>query len=605
MSDLTEFQKRANEAEQKIATLEAQLSQLQNQSIEKIKKLETENTILKQQLSGNVSVSSTNSAKVPPGHTSFSWGASNQIVINASGSGSGSGSNLTTNDISSNNTTSSSHLSAKQFLNELRANLTPCFYTHRNSLKELLGSAEVAATVIGKEVTVAGWARTIRMQGGGRFAFIELTDGSTYSGLQIVLDQDKAGFESLKSSFASTGAAISARGIIIKSPGSKQLIEMQANEVVLIGGCDPTIYPLAKKKHGTEYLRTIAHLRPRTHIIAAATRVRNALAYATHKFFQENGFLYVHTPIITASDCEGAGEMFSVTALLHGIKKPSEIPTVPNTGEIDFSKDFFAKPSFLTVSGQLDVETYCSALSKVYTFGPTFRAENSHTGRHLAEFWMIEPEIAYADLQDNMTHAEAYLRFVVHYALENCVDDLKFFNEFVEKGLIDRLKLVANSPFVKITYTQAIEDLQKSGQKFDEEPVWGIDMGTEHERFLTEQIYKMPVIVINYPKSFKAFYMRLNEDDRTVSAMDILVPKIGEIIGGSQREERLHVIERRLDELKLPKESYSWYLDLRRFGSVPHAGFGLGFERLVMFVTGIDNIRDVIPFPRYPGHAEF
>jgi len=329
------------------------------------------------------------------------------------------------------------------------------------------------------------------------------------------------------------------------------------------------------------------------------------LAFAIHKFFQEKGFYYVHTPLITSSDCEGAGEMFALTTLFNGIQGLKDVPRAPNTDLPDYSKDFFAKPAYLTVSGQLEGEIYACALSQVYTFGPTFRAENSHTTRHLAEFWMIEPEVAFADLHDNMDLAESFLKYTVQYLLDNCPDEMEFFNKIYEKGIIERLKNVVSSPFQRLTYTEAVKILIDSKQKFEIPVVWGMDLKSEHERFLCEQIYKKPVILTDYPKEVKSFYMRLNEDGKTVAAMDVLVPKIGEIIGGSQREERLELLEQRLEEVKLKKENYSWYLDLRRYGSVPHAGFGLGFERLVLFTTGIENIRDVIPFPRYPGHAEF
>jgi len=402
-----------------------------------------------------------------------------------------------------------------------------------------------------------------------------------------------------------TGTSLLSTGIVVKSPGSKQLVELQANHVEVLGQCDAGKYPLAKTKLELEYLRSVAHLRPRTNTIAAVARVRNSLAFAIHKFFQERSFYYVHTPLITASDCEGAGEMFSVTSLLNGIKSLKDVPRIPNTDLLDYSKDFFAKPAFLTVSGQLEGEIFACAMSQVYTFGPTFRAENSHTTRHLAEFWMIEPEVAFADLHDNMDLAEDFLKYTVQFLLDHCPDEMEFFNKIYEKGIIERLKNVISSPFQRITYTEAVKILIESKQKFEIPVVWGMDLKSEHERFLCEQIYKKPTILTNYPKEVKSFYMRLDEDGKTVSAMDVLVPKIGEIIGGSQREERLEVLEKRIEELSLNKENYSWYLDLRRFGSVPHAGFGLGFERLVLFTTGIENIRDVIPFPRFPGHAEF
>jgi len=462
---------------------------------------------------------------------------------------------------------------------------------------------------VGKKVTVGGWARTIRKQGGGRFTFVELNDGSCFSNLQIIVDADKPGFEEVSGPLAGTGAAISAIGTIVKSTGTSQLIEMQADSVELLGQCVPADYPLAKTKIKLETLRSLAHLRPRTNTFGAMARVRNACAFATHRFFQESGYVYVHTPLITASDCEGAGEMFQITTLLkNGTSSIPDIPTLKDGKTIDYTQDFFGKPSFLTVSGQLNGEMYATALAKIYTFGPTFRAENSHTSRHIAEFWMIEPEIAFADLNDNMDVAEAYLKYVVQFVLENNMEDMKFFDKHVEPGVIDRLKHVLSTPFKRLTYTEAVELLVaavKKGKKFENKVEWGVDLQSEHERYVTEEIFKQPVILTNYPKEIKAFYMRLNEDGKTVRAMDVLVPKIGEIIGGSQREERYDVLIERIEQLKLDKEAYKYYLDLRRFGSVVHSGFGLGFERLVMFVTGLENIRDAIPFPRWPGHAEF
>jgi asparaginyl-tRNA synthetase len=474
-------------------------------------------------------------------------------------------------------------------------------YSDRVEVKYLV--KESAKSFIGKEITVCGWVRTLREQGGGRFVFIELNDGSTIKNFQIIIDETKPGFAAV-SKGVGAGTSLLIKGLVVESPAKGQLIEMQGNEVDILGACDSGKYPLAKTKLQLEFLRTIAHLRPRTNTIGAVTRVRNQLAFAIHKYYVEKGFYYINTPLITASDCEGAGEMFGVTTLLNGISSVKDIPTTPE-GKPDHSKDFFGRPSFLTVSGQLNGEIYACAMSKIYTFGPTFRAENSHTTRHLAEFWMIEPEMAFYDLQDNMDLAEDFIKSVIKHVLETCPDDMDFFNKYVEKGLLDRLKNVLESPFQRITYTEAVDLLIKTGQKFVAPLAWGLDLQSEHERYLTEVIYKKPVIVTDYPKEFKSFYMRLNDDGKTVAAMDILVPKIGEIIGGSQREERLDVLERRLEEVKLPKENYSWYLDLRRFGSVTHSGFGLGFERLVQFTTGIENIRDVIPFPRYPGHADF
>lgn len=482
--------------------------------------------------------------------------------------------------------------------------------SHRLTVAELiLAPKDVQLGFVGKKVAVAGWARTIRKQGGGRFTFIELNDGSTFGNIQVVVDQDRPGFDAINGPNAGTGAAIAATGVVVKSVGTEQLIELNADSVELLGPCVPADYPLAKKKMKIETLRSIAHLRPRTNTFGAMARVRNSCAFATHKFFQELGFFYCNTPLITASDCEGAGEMFQVTTLLkNGQAKLTDVPTLSDKKTVDYTQDFFGKPSFLTVSGQLNGEMYATALGKIYTFGPTFRAENSHTSRHIAEFWMIEPEIAFADLNDNMDYAEAYLKYVIQYVLENNAADMKFFDQWVEKGVIERLKHVLETPFKRLTYTEAVDlllEAVKKGKKFDTKVEWGIDLQSEHERYVTEEIFKQPVILINYPKDIKAFYMKLNEDGKTVRAMDVLVPKIGEIIGGSQREERLEVLEQRIEELKLDKEAYKYYLDLRRYGSVVHSGFGLGFERLVMFVTGLENIRDAIPFPRYPGHAEF
>jgi len=461
-----------------------------------------------------------------------------------------------------------------------------------------------AESFIDKTITVAGWVKTLRLQGGGRFAFIEVNDGSAFGNFQVIVGQDCEGFAAIEKGVG-TGTSVLAKGVVVKSPGSKQLVELQANCVEVIGPCDSGKYPLAKGKLELEFLRSVAHLRPRTNTIGAVARVRNALAFATHKFFNERGFLYVHTPLVTGSDCEGAGEMFGVTTLLNGIKSMKDIPKIAETDKPDYSKDFFGRPTYLTVSGQLNGEIYACALSKIYTFGPTFRAENSHTTRHLAEFWMIEPEIAFADLKDNMDFAEDYLKYTIQYLLDNCADDMAFFNQWVEKGLLDRLKNVLAAPFQRITYTEAVDLLIASKHPFNTPVKWGLDLQSEHERYITEQIFKKPTIITDYPKEFKSFYMRMNEDGKTVAAMDVLVPKIGEIIGGSQREERLDHLEKRILDSGLALENYSWYLDLRRYGSVPHSGFGLGFERLVLFATGIENIRDAIPFPRYPGHADF
>lgn len=405
-----------------------------------------------------------------------------------------------------------------------------------------------------------------------------------------------------------TGASVIVEGVVASSQGGKQKVELKVSKIVVIGESDPTSFPIQKKRASREFLRTVAHLRPRTNTFGAVARVRNALAFATHKFFQDNGFVWVSSPIITASDCEGAGEQFYVTTLLSNTAEGGcLVNNIPSKdGRVDWSQDFFCKPAFLTVSGQLNGETYASALSDIYTFGPTFRAENSNTSRHLAEFWMIEPELAFADLNDDMACASAYLQYVVKYILENCKEDMDFFNTWVEKGIIDRLSDVAEKNFVQMSYSDAIELLIRSNKKFEFPVKWGLDLQSEHERYITEVAFSgRPVIIRDYPKEIKAFYMRQNDDGKTVAAMDLLVPRVGELIGGSQREERLDHLEARLDESNLNKDSYWWYLDLRRYGSVPHAGFGLGFERLVQFATGIDNIRDAIPFPRVPGSAEF
>merc|ERR1712232_593643 len=408
-----------------------------------------------------------------------------------------------------------------------------------------------------------------------------------------------------------TGASLKCTGVIVESQGKDQAVELrvdgQDHEVVLFGGVDSKSYPMSKKFHSTEFLRTIAHLRPRSNLIGSVARVRAALCQATHEFFRIRGFQYVHTPIITAADCEGAGEMFQVTTMLQDAEKNGNKLPIDDKGQIDYSKDFFGKRTCMTVSGQLSVEAFCCCLSSVYTFGPCFRAENSHTSRHLAEFWMIEPELAFADLRDDMDCAEDYLKHCVRFLLEHNHEDLEFFEKQVEPGLLKRLDNLIKEPFARVTYTEAIEILKKesSKAKFEVPVEWGIDLGSEHERYLTEKVKKRPTIVYNYPKDIKAFYMRLNDDEKTVAAMDLLVPQIGEVIGGSQREERLDVLDRRLEEMGLDPKDYWWYRDLRKYGSVPHSGFGLGFERLIMLCTGITNIRDVIPFPRYPGHADF
>jgi asparaginyl-tRNA synthetase len=466
----------------------------------------------------------------------------------------------------------------------------------RIRIKDLKHPRVGVPSLVGQEITIKGWVRTVRNQ--KTFNFVEINDGSTLSNFQIIVAADVPGFASLIPQLT-TGASISAQGIVVESPGKEQALEMQASAITLIGKCDPETYPLQKKRHTFEFLRTIAHLRPRTNTFGAITRVRNALAFATHEFFQSRGFLYVHTPIITGSDCEGAGKMFQVTTL--DIANPPKIPQ----GKVDYTQDFFAKPTYLTVSGQLNGEIFACALSDVYTFGPTFRAENSNTSRHLAEFWMIEPEMAFADLNDNMDCAEAYLKHVLKYVLENCQEDMQFFDKYISQGLIERLQHVVNTPFERATYTYAIRILEKSDKKFEFPVKWGLDLQSEHERYLAEEFFAKPVIITDYPKEIKAFYMRTNDDHKTVAAMDVLVPKIGEIIGGSQREERLSQLEAKMKEAHLSSEEYWWYLELRKYGTVPHAGFGAGFERLIQFTTGMENIRDVIPFPRYPGRADF
>jgi asparaginyl-tRNA synthetase len=449
---------------------------------------------------------------------------------------------------------------------------------------------------LGQDVTVNGWVRSVRDQ--KSFSFIDLNDGSTLSGLQVLLKADRPGYSELLPKLQ-IGASLSVKGKLVQSPGEKQAIEVDADEIKVIGLSDAESYPLQKKRHSFEYLRTIAHLRPRTNTIGAVARMSSSLAFATHHFFQSRGFLNIHTPIITASDCEGAGELFRVTTL--DVEKP------PRTkeGEVDFSKDFFEKPAFLTVSGQLNAEIYAMACSDVYTFGPTFRAENSNTTRHLAEFWMIEPEMAFATLEDDMELAESYLRHVIQYVLEHNEEDIDFFDKLISPGLKERLLGVVHSSFERVTYSDAIILLENVDRKWEFPVKWGIDLQTEHERYLTEEHFKKPVILINYPKEIKAFYMRLNEDGKTVAAMDVLVPGIGEIIGGSQREERMEVLEEKILKAGLHKEDYWWYLELRKWGSCPHAGFGCGFERLVRFTTGMENIRDCIPFPRTPGNALF
>ena len=447
----------------------------------------------------------------------------------------------------------------------------------------------------GQTVSVGGWVRTIRDLKG--FGFIELNDGSCFKNLQVVLDA--AALPNYKEiAGQNVGAALIVTGTVVLTPEAKQPLEVKARSVEVEGKSAPD-YPLQKKRHSVEFLRSIQHLRPRTNLFSATFRVRSVAAYAVHEFFQNRGFVYVQTPIITGSDCEGAGEMFQVTTL------DLENPPRTQDGQVDYSQDFFGKATNLTVSGQLEGECMAMAFGKIYTFGPTFRAEKSYTGRHAAEFWMIEPEIAFADLEDNMVLAEDMIKYVLRYVMEQCPRELEFFNNFVDKGLLERLNHVVNSDFAVCTYTEAIERLQKADVEFEYPVSWGVDLQTEHERYLTEKIFGKPVFVTNYPKEIKAFYMRLNDDGKTVAAVDLLVPGIGEIIGGSQREERLDILLDRIHELGLNEEDYWWYLDLRRFGGARHAGFGLGFERLIMYVTGIPNIRDVLPFPRTTGSAEF
>ena len=447
----------------------------------------------------------------------------------------------------------------------------------------------------GKEVTVGGWVRTIRDMKG--FGFIELNDGSCFKNLQIVMES--AALENYKEIAAqNVGAALIVKGNIKLTPGAKQPLELKASSIEVEGTSTPD-YPLQKKRHSVEFLRTIQHLRPRTNLFSAAFRVRSVAAHAIHCFFQDQGFVYVNTPIITGSDCEGAGEMFQVTTL--DMNNPPRL----EDGSIDYSQDFFGKPTSLTVSGQLNCENFAMAFGNVYTFGPTFRAENSNTARHAAEFWMIEPEMAFADLNDYMDTAEAMIKYIIKYVMAKCPDEINFFNSFVDKGLKERLEHVANADFGRISYTEAVEILSKVNDQFDYKVEWGTDLQTEHERYLTEQVFKRPVFVTDYPKEIKAFYMRLNDDGKTVAAADCLVPGIGEIIGGSQREERLELLEGRIKELGMNPEDYWWYCDLRRYGSCKHAGYGLGFERMVMYLTGISNIRDVELHPRTVGNAEF
>ena len=446
-----------------------------------------------------------------------------------------------------------------------------------------------------KEVSIGGWIRTMRVS--KNFGFIELNDGSFFKNIQVVFEADKvSNYEEI--SKQNVGAALIVKGLLVETPEAKQPFEIKATEIAVEGTSTPD-YPLQKKRHSVEFLREIAYLRPRTNLFSATFRVRSLVAMAIHEFFQNKGFIYAHTPIITGSDCEGAGEMFRVTTL--------DLENLPRTedGKIDYSKDFFGKETNLTVSGQLSAETFAMAFRNIYTFGPTFRAENSNTTRHAAEFWMIEPEMAFADLNDNMEIAEEMLKYIIQYVLDNAPEEMEFFNSFVDKGLLERLDNILNNEFGRVTYTEAVDLLLKSGHEFEFPVEWGIDLQTEHERYLTEQIFKKPVFVTDYPVEIKAFYMRLNDDQKTVAAMDLLVPGVGEIIGGSQREERLDVLEARMDALGLKREDYWWYLDLRKYGGTRHAGFGLGFERAVMYLTGVGNIRDVLPYPRTVKNAEF
>lgn len=460
----------------------------------------------------------------------------------------------------------------------------------RKKIKELLLSTEFDL-----EVLVKGWVRTKR--GNKNIAFIALNDGSTIKNLQIVVEVDKFDENTLK--IITTGACIAVKGILVKSAGAGQNVEVQAKEIKVYGGADPEIYPLQKKGHSLEFLREIAHLRPRTNTFSAVLRIRHALAFAIHQYFNDHGFFYLHTPIITSSDCEGAGDMFQVTTL--------DLKNIPLKSDksINYEDDFFGKESHLTVSGQLEGELGALAISQIYTFGPTFRAENSNTPRHLAEFWMVEPEMAFYEIEDNMDLAEDFIKSLIRYVLEHCPDDLEFLQKMYDPELLERLNFVINNNFIRLGYTEAIDILEKSHKKFEFPVKWGIDLQAEHERFLVEQHFHCPVILTNYPKEIKAFYMKMNDDGKTVKAMDVLFPRIGEIIGGSERESDYDKLYKRISELNIPMKDMWWYLDTRKFGSAPHSGFGLGFERLLLFVTGMSNIRDVIPFPRTPKNADF
>ncbi len=461
----------------------------------------------------------------------------------------------------------------------------------KTRIAEILSSGE-----IGARFTIMGWVRTKRDSKGG-FSFIEVNDGSCLGSLQIIADGKLPNYKDEVLALQ-TGCSIKVTGLLAASPGKGQRVELQADEVNVVGWADPAVYPLQKKRHSFEFLRTIAHLRPRTNTFGAVARVRNAMSYAIHTFFQERGFIYIHTPIITGSDCEGAGEMFRVTKF-----NLDQIPQ--KDGHADFTQDFFGGPASLTVSGQLEAEIYAHAMGDVYTFGPTFRAEDSNTSRHLAEFWMVEPEMAFCDLQCNAELAVQLLKYIFAYVLENCEEDMKFFNRFIDSTVMDTLEKLVSQDFEYLTYTEGIEILLKANEKFEFPVNWGCDLQSEHERYLCEKVFHKPLILVDYPKEIKAFYMKLNEDGKTVRAMDVLVPKIGEIIGGSQREDDHDTLVERIKEMNLNPDDYWWYLELRKFGSTPHSGFGLGFERLIQFVTGLANIRDVIPFPRTPGNVSF
>lgn len=459
----------------------------------------------------------------------------------------------------------------------------------RTKVKDLVKSEP------GREVLAKGWVRTKR--GNKNVAFIALNDGSTINNIQIVVDKTR--FDDTLLAKITTGACIGVKGSLVESVGSGQAVEIQANEIEIYGECDPMRFPLQKKDTSFEFLRTVAHMRPRTNTFGAILRIRNQMAFAIHEYFHSKGFVYLNTPLITASDCEGAGQMFQVTTL--------DLKNIPlnKKGEVDFSQDFFGKQTSLTVSGQLEGELGATALGEIYTFGPTFRAENSNTPRHLAEFWMIEPEMAFYDIKDNMDLAEDFIKHLVQYALDNCMDDIKFLNDRYDNELIERLEGVVKTEFVRLAYTEGIRILEESGEKFEYPVSWGVDLQSEHERYLVEKHFKKPVILTDYPKDIKAFYMKQNEDGKTVRAMDVLFPKIGEIIGGSERESSYEKLDARINELGMSRKGLEWYLDTRRFGSCPHSGFGLGFERLLLFVTGMSNIRDVIPFPRTPKNAEY